>query len=453
MNPSNGKTIAEVPCATKADVSAAVEAADRALPRWWERAPRDRAEVLRAAYELMVAEHDVIASIMRLEMGKTAADAHAEVRYAAEFFRWFSEETVRVGGSLRRAPSGNNTILTVHRPVGVSLLLTPWNFPAAMATRKIAPALAAGCTMVLKPAEDTPLTALYLADLLGRAGAPEGVVSVLPTDRPAEFVEWALGDGRVRKLSFTGSTPVGRRLVAKSADRIVNCSLELGGNAPFIVLDDADLEAAVDGAMFAKMRNGGQACTAANRFLVHTAVKHEFTERLTERMAALELGPATDDTTKLGPVINAKRQYDIADRVTEAIADGAVVHTGGAPVEGPGCYFPATVLGEVDRECRLATEETFGPVAPIIEVADENDAVRLANATEMGLAAYVYSGNLGRALSVGQRLECGMVGVNRGAISDPAAPFGGMKQSGLGREGGFEGINEYLETTYLAAHW
>ncbi|MDN5857902.1 MAG: NAD-dependent succinate-semialdehyde dehydrogenase [Pseudonocardia sp.] len=453
LNPSTGEPIAEVARVDAGAVDRAVDKAARALPNWSATPPRQRSEILRSAHELMLAELEPLALLMSLEMGKTRGDARAEVRYAAEFFRWFSEEAVRIGGELRTAPSGANRILTVQRPVGVALLLTPWNFPAAMATRKLAPALAAGCTAVLKPAEDTPLTALYLADLLSRAGLPDDVVHVLTTDRPGELVERALAHPRVRKLSFTGSTPVGRALLHQTADRIVNTSLELGGNAPFLVLEDADLDDAVEGALFAKMRNGGQACTAANRFLVHEAVADEFAERLSARMAALRVGPGTDETTQLGPMVNAKRQADLAARVDAAVGDGAKVHTGGAPLQRPGFFYPATVLSQVNRESVLSVDETFGPVAPVIEVADDDDAIALANTTEYGLAAYVYSGDLGRALSVAERLQAGMVGVNRGAISDPAAPFGGMKQSGLGREGGFEGIHEYLELSYLAVDW
>ncbi|GAA3251029.1 NAD-dependent succinate-semialdehyde dehydrogenase [Pseudonocardia petroleophila] len=453
LDPSTGEPIADVARVGPAAVDRAIDEASEALPSWSATAPRVRAEILRSAHELMLAELEPLALLMSLEMGKTRADARAEVRYAAEFFRWFSEEAVRICGELRTAPGGANRILTVHRPVGVALLLTPWNFPAAMAARKLAPALAAGCTAVLKPAEDTPLTAIYLAGLLGRAGVPDGVVHVLTTDRPGEFVEHALADPRIRKLSFTGSTGIGRLLLRQAADRIVNTSLELGGNAPFIVLDDADLDDAVDGAMFAKMRNGGQACTAANRFLVHGAVADEFADRLAARMAGLIVGAGTDEETQLGPMVNARRQDDLAARVDAAVGEGAKLHTGGAPLDRPGFFYPATVLSHVDRGSVLSTDETFGPVAPIIEVADDDDAVALANSSEYGLAAYVYSGSLGRALAVAERLQSGMVGVNRGAISDPAAPFGGMKQSGIGREGGFEGIHEFLEISYLAVDW
>lgn len=453
LDPSSGEQIAEVPRVDGVAVDAAIEEAARALPAWAATPPRRRSEILHAAHELMLDELEPLAWLMSLEMGKTRADARAEVRYAAEFFRWFAEEAVRVGGELRTAPGGLNRIMTVHRPVGVTLLLTPWNFPAAMAARKLAPALAAGCTALLKPAEDTPLTAIHLADLLARAGVPEGVIHVLTTDRPGELVERALADPRIRKLSFTGSTPVGRSLLRQTAERIVNTSLELGGNAPFLVLEDADLDDAVEGAMVAKMRNGGQACTAANRFLVHTAVADDFADLLSSRLAALTVGPGTDETTQLGPMVNARRQHDLAARVDTAASEGAKVHTGGAPLDRPGFFYPATVLSKVDRKSVLSVDETFGPVAPIIEIADDDDAVALSNASEYGLAGYVYSRDLGRALAVGERLQVGMVGVNRSAISDPAAPFGGMKQSGLGREGGFEGIHEFLETTYLAVDW
>ncbi|WP_222131196.1 NAD-dependent succinate-semialdehyde dehydrogenase [Pseudonocardia sp. C8] len=453
LDPSTGEPLAEITRVAPAGVDRAIDRAAAALPDWSATPPRARSEILAAAHALMLDELEPLAHLMSLEMGKTRADARAEVRYAAEFFRWFAEEAVRISGELRTAPGGANRILTVHRPVGVALLLTPWNFPAAMATRKLAPALAAGCTALLKPAEDTPLTALYLADLLARAGLPDGVVSVLTTDRPAELVEHALADPRIRKLSFTGSTGVGRTLLRQAAERIVNTSLELGGNAPFVVLDDADLDAAVEGAMFAKMRNGGQACTAANRFLVHEAVADDFAARLAARMADLVVGPGTDEATQLGPMVNARRQADVAGRVDAAVAQGARVHTGGAPLERPGFFYPATVLSGVDRAGVLSVDETFGPVAPIIEIADDADAVALANTTEYGLAAYVYAADLGRALGVAEQLQAGMVGVNRGAVSDPAAPFGGMKQSGLGREGGFEGIHEYLEVSYLAVDW
>jgi succinate-semialdehyde dehydrogenase/glutarate-semialdehyde dehydrogenase len=453
LNPSTGAEIASVPRAGADDVAAAVSAAATAQPGWAAAPPRERSDVLRRTFDLMIERKEELAFLMSLEMGKSLTDARGEVVYAAEFFRWFSEQAVRIGGELRTAPSGANRILTFRKPVGVSLLLTPWNFPAAMATRKIGPALAAGCTVVLKPAEDTPLTALLLASLLAEAGAPAGVVNVLTTDKPGDLVEAALSDERVRKLSFTGSTNVGRTLLRQAADRIVNTSMELGGNDPFIVLDDADLDAAVEGAMLAKMRNGGQACTAANRFLVQSSVAADFATKLAEKMGALVMGPGTAEDTQLGPMVNARAVDGIADKVDRTVAAGAQVMLGGSRPSGAGFFYPATVLADVPRDSAAATEEVFGPVAPIISVADEEEALAIANDTEMGLTGYVYSGSLARGLSVSERLEVGMVGLNRGLVSDPAAPFGGVKQSGIGREGGFEGIDEYLETTYVATSW
>jgi succinate-semialdehyde dehydrogenase / glutarate-semialdehyde dehydrogenase len=453
LDPSTGREIASVPRAGADDVAAAVSAAAGALPGWAATAPRERSEVLRRMFELMIERKEDLAFLMSLEMGKSLTDARGEVVYAAEFFRWFAEEAVRIGGELRTAPSGLNRILTFRKPVGVALLLTPWNFPAAMATRKIGPALAAGCTVVLKPAGETPLTALLLASLLAEAGAPAGVVNVLTTDKPGDLVEAALSDERVRKLSFTGSTGVGRQLLKQAADRIVNCSMELGGNDPFIVLDDADLDAAVDGAMLAKMRNGGQACTAANRFFVQSSVAAAFAEKLASRMGSLVMGAGTSEDTQLGPMINERAVDGIADKVDRSVAAGAQLVLGGSRPSGDGYFYPATVLTDVPRDAAVSVEEVFGPVAPIIPVADEEEALAIANDTEMGLTGYVYSGSLARGLSVSERLEVGMVGLNRGLVSDPAAPFGGVKQSGLGREGGYEGIDEYLETTYVATSW
>jgi succinate-semialdehyde dehydrogenase/glutarate-semialdehyde dehydrogenase len=453
LDPSTGAVICAVPRADAADVSRAVSAAASALPGWASTAPRERGEVLRKTFELMTARADELAYLMSLEMGKALPDARAEVSYAAEFFRWFAEEAVRIGGELRTAPAGANRILTFRKPVGVCLLLTPWNFPAAMATRKIGPALAAGCTVVLKPAEDTPLTALLVAQLLAEAGAPAGVVNVLTTDRPGELTEAALADPRVRKLSFTGSTAVGSRLLKQAADRIVNVSLELGGNDPFLVLDDADLDAAVDGAMLAKMRNGGQACTAANRFLVAESVADEFAGKLAARMGELRMGPGTDENTQLGPMISRKAVDGIADKVARSVHAGAKAVLGAERPDRAGFYYPATVLTDVPRDSAVATEEVFGPVAPIIKVRDDNDAVAIANASEMGLTGYVYTRDLARGLRVCEALEVGMVGLNRGIVSDPAAPFGGVKQSGLGREGGYEGIDAFLETTYVTTSW
>lgn len=453
LNPATGEVLATVAGAGERDLESALAAACEALPTWSRTAPRVRGEVLRRAFELMHERAEELATLMTLEMGKTLADARAEVGYAAEFFRWFAEEAPRIGGELRTAPSGGNRILTLRRPVGVCLLVTPWNFPAAMATRKIGPALAAGCTVVLKPAEDTPLTALYLAGLLAEAGAPPGVVNVLPTARPGPLVAAALADERVRKLSFTGSTAVGRLLLAQAAPRVLRCSMELGGNAPFIVLEDADLDAAVDGAMLAKMRNGGQACTAANRFLVRAEVAEEFTAKLTDRMAALRLGPGSDEATGLGPMVNRRAVERITKLVDDAVAGGAKIHLGATPTAGPGFFYPATVLTEASRASTLATEEVFGPVAAIYPVASDEEIVAQANATEYGLTGYLYTRDLARGLRIGEQLEVGMIGLNRGLVSDPAAPFGGVRQSGLGREGGFEGIEEYLETSYIATSW
>jgi len=453
LNPSTGEVITAVPRAGTDDLDHALAAAAAAQPGWAATAPRQRAEVLRQAFELMISRREDLAFLMSLEMGKSLTDARGEVTYAAEFFRWFSEEAVRIDGALRTAPSGANKILTFRKPVGVALLLTPWNFPAAMATRKIGPALAAGCTVVLKPAHETPLTALALAQILSDAGAPSGVVNVLTTDHSAQLVTAALADDRVRKLSFTGSTEVGRILLKQAAERIVTCSMELGGNDPFIVLADADLDAAVDGAMLAKMRNGGQACTAANRFLVAESIAGEFAARLAERMGALRMGPGTDEQTQLGPMVSDRAVEGIADKVERTLDAGARALIGGQRPSGAGFFYPATVLADVPRDSAVAVEEVFGPVAPIISVRDEDDALAIANSSEMGLTGYVYSGDLARGLRVCERLEVGMIGLNRGLVSDPAAPFGGVKQSGLGREGGYEGIEEYLETTYVAANW
>jgi succinate-semialdehyde dehydrogenase / glutarate-semialdehyde dehydrogenase len=440
IDPATGETITSVARAGADDVDRAITAAHEAWPKWRATPPRERGEVLRRAFEAMIARRDEIADLIAREMGKSIADATAEVTYAAEFFRWFAEEAVRIDGDLRTAPSGANRILTFRKPVGVALLLTPWNFPAAMATRKIGPALAAGCTVVLKPAEDTPLTALLLADLLADTGVPAGVVNVVTTDRPAEVADAALADDRIRKLSFTGSTRVGQLLLAQAARHVVNCSMELGGNAPFIVLDDADLDAAVEGALVAKMRNHGQACTAANRFLVQDSVAEEFTSKLVSAMGKLSTAP----------VVNERALTGIESKVDSS---GGRVLLGGKRTNGPGFHYPPTVVADVPRDSVLGREEIFGPVAPIITVRDDEDAIALANATDMGLVSYVYTTDLARGLRLAERLEAGMVGLNRGLVSDPAAPFGGVKESGLGREGGYEGITEYLETTYVATSW
>ncbi|TCO62503.1 NAD-dependent succinate-semialdehyde dehydrogenase [Actinocrispum wychmicini] len=440
LDPSSAARIAAVARAGLDDLDRAITAAHTAQPLWAATAPRERSELLRRAFEGMIARRDEIAALIVREMGKSQADALAEVTYAAEFLRWFAEEAVRIDGELRVAPSGANRILTFRRPVGVALLLTPWNFPAAMATRKIGPALAAGCTVVLKPAEDTPLTALLLAEIFANAGIPDGVVNVLTTDQPGELVTAALADPRVRKLSFTGSTQVGRVLLGQAAAHVVNCSMELGGNAPFLVLDDADVDAAVAGAMLAKMRNYGQACTAANRFIVDSSVVSEFTSKLVDAMASVPSAP----------LVNSRAVDGVAGRVDSS---GGRVLLGGKRESGPGFHYPPTVVTDVPYDSVLAREEVFGPVATILTVPDADAAVALANSTEMGLVAYVYTQDLGRGLRISERLEAGMVGLNRGLVSDPAAPFGGVKESGLGREGGYEGIQEYLETMYVATSW
>ncbi len=452
-DPATGDVLASVADGTIEDALAAVEAAHAAGEAWAGAPPRVRAEVLRAAYELMVAEGEDLARLISLENGKALPDARGEVAYAAEFFRWYGEEAVRGAGSVATAPSGTNKILVVRQPVGVCVLVTPWNFPAAMATRKIGPALAAGCTVVLKPASDTPLTALALADLLARAGVPEGVVNVLPSRRSGSVVSAMLQDPRVRKLSFTGSTEVGRVLLREAADHVVNTSMELGGNAPFVVFADADLDAAVDGAMIAKMRNGGEACTAANRFYVEASIAEEFGARLAARMAALVVGPGTQDGVEVGPLVNEEAVAKVHELVESARAAGATAVTGGRRPEGKGWFYEPTVLSNVAPGSPILAEEIFGPVAPLVTFTTEDEAVDLANRTEYGLVSYVYTGDLGRGLRVSERLESGMVGLNRGVVSDPAAPFGGVKESGIGREGGHEGMLDYTESKYIAVDW
>lgn len=453
LDPSTGKTIISVADASTADAMDAVTAAHKAGPGWAATAPRQRGEILRRCFELMIARRDMLAELISLENGKSLSDAKGEVTYAAEFFRWFSEEAVRLNGEIYTAPSGANKIVVEHQPIGVSVLVTPWNFPAAMATRKIAPALAAGCTVVLKPATETPLTAYLLADIYREAGVPAGVVNVLTTSRSGATVSAMLHDSRVRKLSFTGSTEVGRKLLHEAADTVISCSMELGGNAPFIVFDDADLDAALDGAMIAKMRNGGEACTAANRFYVQNGILEAFSAGLVQRMAALRIGPGYDAQTQCGPLINQDAVDRIGGLVDEAVGQGATVLTGGKASGGDGFYFPPTVISNVPARATISREEIFGPVAAITSFASEDDAVAAANDTEYGLIAYVYTRDVGRGMRVSERLESGMVGLNRGLVSDPAAPFGGVKQSGLGREGAHHGIMEFCETKYIAVSW
>lgn len=453
-DPGTGDVVAAVSDAGREDARAAVDAAHAAGPAWRATSPRSRSELLYAAHELMLADADLLTELVMLENGKCHADARAEVTYAAEFFRWFAEEAVRAGGSYGESPAGGTRTVVTHRPVGVAALVTPWNFPAAMATRKISPALAAGCTVVLKPAAETPLTALAIARILGEAGVPDGVVNLVPTtDAPTVVSTW-LEDSRVRKISFTGSTPVGRSLLKQAADRVVNASMELGGNAPFIVTDDADLDAAVQGALVAKFRNGGQACTAANRFFVHEAVVDEFTARFGAAVEALRVAPASDDRAEIGPVISPKAARRIDEAVADAVANGArVSHRAELPAYLTGHFVAPQVLRDVDPADPIVAEEIFGPVAPIVTFSSDEEVVAYANASEYGLAAYVFSGSLQRALHLSEALDAGMVGVNRGLVSDPAAPFGGVKQSGLGREGAREGLLEFTETQYFSVDW
>jgi len=450
VDPATEMVLAEVPDASEAQAMQAVDAAAAAAPAWRATPPRQRAEILLRCHHLMLARIDELATLIALENGKSLGDARGEVTYAAEFFRWYAEEAVRIAGEFRLAPSGSNRILVDMEPIGIAVLITPWNFPAAMATRKIAPALAAGCTVVLKPASETPLTAYALADLYAQAGVPAGVVNVITTKRPGPVTAAMLGDPRVRKLSFTGSTGVGRTLLAEAAKSVLSCSMELGGNAPFIVFDDADLETALDGAMVAKMRNAGEACTAANRFIVQDGIYDRFAQGMAQRMAALRVGPGTDPATACGPMITRKAVDKIEALVGDALERGAQVLVGGERPQGPGFFYPPTVLVDVPRDATMAREEIFGPVAPLYRFTTQDEAVTLANDTEYGLAAYVFTADLKRGLAVAGQVEAGMVALNRGLVSDPAAPFGGVKQSGLGREGGVHGIAEFMEPKYIA---
>ncbi len=449
-DPATGEIICEVADAGPADALLAEDAAATAQAEWARTAPRARSEILRRAYEIVVSRTEELALLMTSEMGKPLAEARGEVAYAAEFLRWFSEEAVRIDGGYGLLPDGRNRMLLSRRPVGPCLLITPWNFPLAMGARKIAPAIAAGCTMVLKPAPQTPLSSLALAKILQEAGLPDGVLNVVTTSKAGEVIEPLLRGGRIRKLSFTGSTQVGRLLLAQSADTVVRTSMELGGNAPFIVFDDADLDVAVAGAMTAKMRNMGEACTAANRFFVHRSVADEFAHRLADRMAALVVGPGTEPGVDVGPLIDAAGRTKVAELVADAVQRGAKVLVGGTTPDGPGHFYPPTVLAGVDPESRLMENEIFGPVAAILTFDDEEEVVRRANDTPWGLVGYVFTEGLDRALRVSEQLEVGMVGLNTGLVSNPAAPFGGVKQSGLGREGGRVGIEEFLEYQYLA---
>ncbi|TRW46151.1 NAD-dependent succinate-semialdehyde dehydrogenase [Georgenia yuyongxinii] len=455
IDPATGAAITEIADGQVPDAVAAVDAAARALPGWAATAPRERSEVLRRAFALMVASTEQLAALISWENGKSLADARSEATYAAEFFRWFAEEAVRTEGEYGSSPAGGTRTVVTHRPVGVAALITPWNFPAAMATRKIAPALAAGCTVVLKPAGETPLTALAIAKILTEAGVPDGVVNVVPTSSSSPLVTAWLEDPRVRKVSFTGSTPVGRILLKQAADRVVNSSMELGGNAPFVVAGDADVDAAVAGALVAKLRNGGQACTAANRLYVHADVVDEFTEKFGAAVAALTVGPALHEGTEIGPLINAKAVAGVTSLVDAAVAAGArVTHRAELPAGTEGGYFYApTVLRDVPADAEILRTEIFGPVAPIATWRDDAELIEMVNDTEFGLAAYVYSRDLKWAMQTAEKIDAGMIGVNRGVVSDPATPFGGVKQSGLGREGAREGLREFQETQYLSIDW
>ncbi|MDT5067595.1 MAG: succinate-semialdehyde dehydrogenase / glutarate-semialdehyde dehydrogenase [Mycobacterium sp.] len=455
-NPATGEVITHVANGDGADATAAVEAAHRALAGWRDTPARNRSEALTRCYQLMMRDRDILAELVMAENGKSRADAVGEITYAAEFFRWYAEEAVRSGGDYGATPSGGARTVVTHRAVGVAALVTPWNFPAAMATRKIAPALAAGCTVVLKPAAETPLTALAIAELVAEAGIPPGVVNVVPTTDAATVVGTWLDDRRVRKISFTGSTGVGRRLLRQAAERIVNSSMELGGNAPFIVTADADLGAAVDGAMIAKFRNGGQACTAANRFYVHSAVVDDFTERFGIKVKELTVGAASSGA-QIGPLISGRAVANVRSLVDDAVRAGAhVSHQASLQTgvgDSAGYFYPPTVLSGVAFDNPIVEHEIFGPVAPIVEWNDDAEVIEWANASEMGLAAYVYAGNLQRAIRFAEALESGMVGINRGVVSDPSAPFGGFKQSGLGREGARLGLEEFQETQYFSLDW
>jgi succinate-semialdehyde dehydrogenase/glutarate-semialdehyde dehydrogenase len=449
LDPSDDHVLTSVADATPDDAIAALDAACEVQAEWAATPPRKRGEILRSVFESITARADEFATLMTLEMGKVLPESKTEVTYGSEFFRWFAEEAVRYHGRYAPSPAGTGRIIVTKQPVGPCYAITPWNFPLAMGTRKIGPAMAAGCTMIVKPAQETPLTMLLLAKLMDEAGLPKGVLSVLPTTDAKGVTGALIDDGRLRKLTFTGSTGVGKSLVKQSADKLLRTSMELGGNAPFVVFDDADVDAAVEGAILAKMRNGGEACTAANRFHVANSVREEFTEKLIKRLSEFTLGNGLDSSATLGPLINADQKEKVEELVEDAISKGATVAIGGKTPDGPGHFYPATVLTDVPADARILTEEVFGPVAPITGFDTEEDGIAAANKTEYGLASYIYTQSLDRALRVSEAIESGMVGVNRGVISDAAAPFGGIKESGFGREGGFEGIEEYLDTKYI----
>ncbi|WP_080733808.1 NAD-dependent succinate-semialdehyde dehydrogenase [Rhodococcoides fascians] len=448
-NPATGQILTEIASATPTDGAAALDAAASAASDWARTSPRERGEMLRRAYELLSTRADYFATLITLEMGKPLAQARGEVAYGAEFFRWYAEESVRIDGRWATSPDGRTRLLTMRQPVGPTLMITPWNFPLAMGTRKIGPAIAAGCTMVVKPASQTPLTMLALADLLAEVGVPTGVLNVIPTKTSGKVMTPLITDPRLRKLTFTGSTPVGKDLIRQSAEQVLRVSMELGGNAPFLVFEDADLDAAVDGAMLAKMRNMGEACTAANRFLVHASVATEFARLLSDRMRSETIGPGIDTGVTVGPLIDDKQRNKVAELVGDAIDRGADIATGGESLAGPGYFYAPTVLTNVRPGSAVLSEEIFGPVAPIATFEDDNDAVARANDTEYGLAAYAFTSSTSRTIKVAESLDFGMIGINQGIVSNAAAPFGGMKHSGFGREGGPEGIDEYVETKYI----
>ena len=453
IDPATENTIASVASATVEDAKAAVDAAAAALPGWAAKKPRERGEILRKAFELIMRDAERLAKLITIENGKALSDSRGEVAYAAEFFRWNAEEAVRNLGQLYNAPASGARIVVQHKPAGVAVLVTPWNFPAAMATRKIGPALAAGCTVVLKPASDTPLTMLALMPILEEAGVPAGCVNVIPSRSSGKVVSAMLHDPRVRVVSFTGSTEVGRKLLHEAADNVVKPAMELGGNAPFIVFEDADIDAAIEGAMIAKMRNMGEACTAANRFYVHEKVHDEFAKKLTAKMGALKMGNGLDDGVALGPLVNKEGLDKVIELVDDAVGKGAKVLTGGKAPGGKGFFYPATVLANVPDNAKMLNEEIFGPVASMQTFKSDDEVIRRANDTEYGLVAYLYTKDLSRGMRVSEKLDFGMIGLNRGLVSDPAAPFGGMKQSGIGREGAHEGLMEFLETQYVSVTW
>ena len=453
LNPATEQVLASVASAGIKDADDALDAAEAAMAEWAARTPRQRSEVLRKAWELMTARLDEFAHLITLENGKAGVDAKGEATYAAEFFRWFAEEAVRAEGLITHAPASGARIVVQHKPAGLAVLVTPWNYPAAMGTRKIAPALAAGCGVIIKPASETPLTMLALMPLLKEAGVPDGLVNVLPSKQTGAIVDHMLHDPRVRVVSFTGSTGVGRKLLKGAADQVLKPAMELGGNAPVIVFDDADMDTAIEGTMLAKMRNLGEACTAANRIYVHENIAAEFTKRLSERMSALKVGDGTDPSVDVGPLVNADTRDKVAEFVSDAVAKGAKIECGGSAHDRTGYFYPPTVLSNVPETAACVHDEIFGPVAAVQTFSDQEDVIKRANDTEYGLVAYVFSEDFKRALQVCERLEYGMVGLNRGLVSDPAAPFGGVKQSGLGREGGHEGMLEFMETQYISANW